>query len=595
MTDPASNAHRNADNDAVETDVDTEADDLDTGAGADARRGRRAATVVAGVTVAAMLVPQSMAYASLAGLPPQVGLYASTVPLVLYALVGTSRQLAVGPVAIVSLLAASALAPIAAESGTGAQVEAAAVLALLVAAVHLVMGVGRLGFLVRLLSHPVLVGFTAAAAVLIGVSQAKHLLGVSIPRSEHLHDTVPALLRATPGVHSVTVALGLVAVGLLVVLRRVVPRAPGALVVVVSTTAASYGLDLADRGVAVVGDIPGGFPVPGIPGLASDSGNLVVDLLPAAFVITLVGFMESIAVAKVYARRDHVRIDANRELVGLGLANLGAGLFGGYPVTGGFSRTAVNAAAGARSRAAGAVTAVVVAVVLVALTPLLEALPMATLAAIVLVAVTSLVDVAEITRIARVKRSDAATMALAFAATLALGVELGIAVAAAGSLVTIVARMMAPHTAVLGRLPAGNYRNVDRYPEAERIAGAVIVRFDVSLSYLNVDFVRRRIAAIVAGDIAGRRDAGHREPLEAVILDGEGLNDIDCTGAEALEELIEELDRQSVTVHLAHLKGPVRDVLDRTGLTGHIPHRIHDEVADAVAALARGSAQPSLP
>ncbi len=526
-----------------------------------------------------MLVPQAMAYALLAGLPAEVGLYASTVPVLLYALFGTSRQLAVGPVAIVSLLTASSLAAVA-DEGSAGYLAAAGVLSLLVAAVHLVMGVGRLGFLVRLLSHPVLVGFTSAAAVIIGASQVKHVLGVRIPRGEHLHQTVWELVRAAPETHLLTLGTGVGAIVLMVALGRFVPRVPGALAAVAVTTALSAFFDLESRGVAVVGAVPQGLP----PFTPPEDLGVVGALLPSAFVITLVGFMESIAVSKVYARRNRYQLDPDRELVGLGLANLGAGLFGGYPVTGGFSRTAVNAEAGARTKLASVVTASVVLLVIVAFTPAFSRLPSATLGAIVLVAVAKLFDLDEIRRIRELKTSDFVTLVVAFVATLALGVELGIAVAAVASLIVIAARMMAPHTAELGRLPdSGIFRNVERFPEAERIAGVAIIRFDVSLSYLNVDFVKRRI---------GRLVAEHDDALHALVIDGAGMNDIDSSATETLAELIGELESQGIAVHLAAVKGPVRDVLARAGLLQRLGDRVHDDVASAITALSTERCTP---
>lgn len=527
--------------------------------------------LAAGLTVAAMLVPQAMAYALLAGLPPQVGLYASTVPLLAYALFGTSRQLAVGPVAIVSLLTASALAPIV-EEGSAGYLAAASMLALVVALVHLVLGAGRLGFLVRLLSHPVLVGFTSAAALIIGTSQLRHVLGTRPEGGESWFSSIAAVLATLPDTHVPTLVVGAGALGLMVVLRRTRRTAPAALIAVVVTTLASVVWDLPARGVAVVGEIPRGLP----PLTPPRDLSLALDLVPAALAVTLVGVLESIAVAKVYARRDRYDIDPNRELLGLGAANLASGLVGGYPVTGGFSRTAVNAAAGARTRLAGVVTALIMLLVLVALTPLFTRLPQATLGAVVLVAVAGLVDVREMRYIRAVKPTDALTLAGAFVATLALGVELGIAVSAIGSAVVVFARMMRPHTAVLGRLPGPDvYRNVDRYPEATRTPGVVVVRFDVSLSYLNVEFMKDRIRGLV--DAAS---APH-----ALVLDLSGVNDIDSSAVTTLRELIDELAEQDVTVHLAAAKGPVRDVLQRTSLPAQVAGQ-HLTVDDAVASAA---------
>lgn len=540
----------------------------------------------AGLAVGAMLVPQGMAYALLAGLPPEVGLYASTVPLLLYAIFGTSRQLAVGPVAIVSLLSATTLASVA-DEGSAGYVAAAGLLALLVGAVHIVLGVARLGFLTRLLSHPVLVGFTSAAAFIIGASQVKHLLGVSLDDAEQFHETVWDLTQKASDAHGLTLAVGLGAIALMVGLKRWLPVLPGALVAVVVTTVASVVWDLEDRGVKVVGDIPQGLPPLTVP----DDLGIAGTLMPAALMITLVGYMESIAVAKVYARRNRYEINANRELIGLGAANLGAGFFGGYPVTGGFSRTAVNAEAGARTKLASLITAAVVTLVIVALTPLFEQLPSATLGAIVVVAVAKLFDVAGISHIRELKTADFVTLVVAFVATLAFGVELGIGISIVASVVVVAVRMMTPHTAVLGRLPGTTlYRNVARYPEAEQLPGVALIRFDVSLSYLNVEFMKRRVQRLVA-------DSG--PDLRAVVLDASGVNDIDTSAVEALSELILDLEQTGVAMHLAAAKGPVRDVLSRAGTYQQLGDRVHDQVHDAVLALAEtathGSTPPGVP
>lgn len=542
----------------------------------------------AGLAVGAMLVPQGMAYALLAGLPPEVGLYASTVPLVLYAIFGTSRQLAVGPVAIVSLLSATTIASVADEGTTG-YVTAAALLALLVGVVHIVLGVARLGFLTRLLSHPVLVGFTSAAALIIGASQVKHLLGVSLENDEHFHETVWELIQKSTDAHGLTLVVGLGAIALIVGLKRWLPVLPGALAAVAVTTVASVVWDLESRGIKVVGEIPQGLPPLTVP----DEFGIIGTLLPAAMVITLVGYMESIAVAKVYARRNRYEVDANRELIGLGAANVGAGLFGGYPVTGGFSRTAVNAEAGARTKLAALITAGVVLLVIVALTPLFEKLPSATLGAIVVVAVAKLFDVAEISHIRHLKTADFVTLVVAFLATLAFGVELGIGIAIAASIVVVAVRMMTPHTAELGRLPGSSlYRNVARFPQAERVPGVAIIRFDVSLSYLNVEFLKRRVHRLV--------DEGGPE-LRAVVLDASGVNDIDTSAVEAFTELVVDLAEDGIAVHLAGAKGPVRDVLMRSGTYQQLGDRVHDQVHDAVVALApdqaagHGNTPPGVP
>lgn len=536
--------------------------------------------LAAGLTVGAMLVPQAMAYALLAGLPPEVGLYAATIPVIVYAVFGTSRQLAVGPVAIVSLLTASALAPLV-EEGTSGYVTAAALLALMVGVIHIVMGLGRLGFLVNFLSHSVLVGFTAAAAIIIGFSQAKHILGISTERKDHFFETVLEVIRNISETNMTTLFLGLGSLAFLFGLKRYAGRAPAALLVVVGSILAVELFDLESRGVKVVGDIPDTLPAFGLP---TFDGSLVRGLATTALVITIVGFMESIAVAKVYARRHRYEVDANSELVGLGVANLAAGLFGGYPVTGGFSRTAVNDTAGARTQLASLITATIVIVTIAFLTPLFGSLPNAALGAIIIMAVIGLIDTAEMRHIAKVKKSDLIGLSVAFFATLILGIEIGILVAVVASMLVVFARMSMPHTAVLGHVDGTtSYRNVERFPEARTIAGIHVVRIDAALSFVNAVNIKKLLI-----DEATAIDESPR----ALVLDASGINDIDATGVEMLTDVLAETSHLGVTMHLSDVKGPVRDVLRRAGIWSELGDRVHTSTSDAVTAISRHRPAP---
>ncbi|MFT5530780.1 MAG: SulP family sulfate permease [Candidatus Poriferisodalaceae bacterium] len=529
--------------------------------------------LAAGLTVGAMLVPQAMAYALLAGLPPEVGLYAATIPVAVYALFGTSRQLAVGPVAIVSLLTASALAPLV-EEGTAGYLGAAALLALMVGVVHIVLGVGRLGFLVNFLSHSVLVGFTAAAAIVIGFSQAKHLFGVSTERKDHFYETVLEVIDKLSGTNVETLFLGVMALLVMFGLKRFAPRVPGALVVVIGSILAVKTFGLEERGVKVVGDIPDTLPAFGLPDF---DGSLISTLAMTALVITLVGFMESIAVAKVYARRHRYEVDPNSELIGLGAANVASGLFGGYPVTGGFSRTAVNDTAGARTPLASLITAGIVLAAIAFLTPLFASLPNAALGAIIIMAVVGLVDVAEMRHIAAIKRSDLIGLGVAFFATLILGIELGILVAVVASMLVVFARMSMPHSAVLGHVDGTtSYRNVERFPEAHTINGIQILRIDAALSFVNAVNVKRLLLT--------KADSITEEP-RAMVLDASGINDLDATGAEMLKEVLIEVADRKVLLHLCNVKGPVRDVMRNAGIWDALGNRIHASANDAIVAI----------
>jgi SulP family sulfate permease len=427
----------------------------------------------------------------------------------------------------------------------------------------------------------VLVGFTAAAAIIIGFSQAKHLFGISTERKDHFYETVLEVVGKLGDTNGTTLVLGLVALATLFALKKYVPAAPAALVVVVGSIVAVELFDLEARGVKVVGDIPGSLPAFGVPEF---DGSLIGSLTGTALVITLVGFMESIAVAKVYARRHRYEVEPNSELIGLGAANVAAGLFGGYPVTGGFSRTAVNDTAGARTPLASLITAGIVLATIAFLTPLLTSLPNAALGAVIIMAVIGLVDVAEMRHIAKVKRSDLIGLGIAFFATLILGIELGIAVAVVASMLVVFARMSTPHFAVLGHVDGTtSYRNVERFPEAQTTDGVRIVRIDAALSFVNALNVKRLLL-----DQAETLDSSPR----SLVLDASGINDIDATGAEMLTEVIAELDERNIRLFLTDVKGPVRDVLWRAGIWEQLDDRIFTSTNDAITAVRASRSAP---
>ena len=508
----------------------------------------------AGLTVGVMLIPQGMAYALIAGLPPIYGLYASLVPLVIYALFGTSRQLAVGPVAMVSLLVAAAVGPIA-GGDTQLYIGLALLLSLMVGLLQFGLGLARFGFLVNFLSHPVLAGFTSAAALIIGLSQLKHLLGISIERSHYIHEILWTAVQKAGAVDPMTLVLGGGSIALLVGLRWWKKSFPGALAAVVVTTLATWGFGLHEMGVAIVGSVPSGLPAPTVPPM--DAGA-VGDLVPSALAIGLVGFMESIAVAKVYAARHRYEVDANKELVGLGLANVAGAFFSAYPTTGGFSRTAVNDQSGARTNLAAIFSAGIIALTLLFLTPLFYFLPKAVLAAIVMVAVFGLIEWEEVVHLWHVDRTDLALMGVTFVATLGLGIEQGILTGVIVSLIAVIYQTSQPHTAIMGRLPdTSTYRNLRRNPEALTKSHVVVVRMDANLYFANASAFKDLVL-----------EADVKSPaLQTIVVDMYPVNRIDSTGVEALEEVIETCRRHGVTVLLAGVKGPVRDVLDDAGVS----------------------------
>jgi SulP family sulfate permease len=534
-------------------------------------RPRLRGDLVAGLTVAVMLVPQGMAYANLAGMPPVTGLYAAIVGIVAYALLGTSGSLAVGPVAITSLLTLSGLEAIAAPEDPSYP-AIAALLALTVGAILLLAGVLRLGFLVNFLSHPVISGFTSAAAITIAASQLKDLLGVDIGRQEGVVDTVRAVGEELSTLSGWTLAIGLASVVALFAGKKLAPRAPIALIVMVVATVVAWAASLTDRGVAVLGDVPTGFPSPELPEM---SGSLLGDLMPVALTIAVVAYAEGVSVAKAIARRTRERIDANQELVATGAANAASGLFAGFPIAGGFSRTAVNHQAGARTPLASLVTAAMLTIAVLWLTPALYYLPKAVLAAVVVVAVIGLVDVGDAVETFRTRRSDFAALAVTFLATLFVGVEPGLAIGLVFSLLLFVVRSASPHATELGRVEGTHeFRNVDRWTTrtSDHIA---LLRVDGPLFFANTKALEDRVAALVAG----------RPSVDAVVLDASGIGDLDASGAHVLAELDQDLAASGVTLHLATVRGPVRDVMHRAELWEAMEGRIHPSLGDAVRAI----------
>ena len=553
------------------------------------------ADALAAVIVTIMLIPQSLAYAMLAGLPPEVGLYASILPLVAYAIVGSSRTLAVGPVAVVSLMTASAVAPVAA-AGLADAMTAAVVLAALSGLVLILMGVLRLGFLANFLSHSVISGFITASGLLIAAGQLRHILGVSGGG-----DTLPEIASSLAGqwgaINTETLAVGAAVMSFLYVARRwakatlaaiglplwladaIARAAPVA--AIAATIVAVTMLDLGDKGVALVGAIPAGLPVPGFPRVTLD---LILALTPAAILISAVGFVESVSVAQTLAARRRERIVADQELIGLGAANIAASISSGYPVTGGFARSVVNFDAGARTPAAGVFTAVGIALATLYLTPWLANLPQATLAATIILAVLSLVDFKTLTRTWRYSRSDFAAMATTFVVTLLWGVETGITSGVILSLVLHLWRTSRPHTAVVGQVPGTeHYRNVERH-EVITHPEIVSLRVDEGLWFANARFLEDRIAAVVAAQPAVRH----------VILMCPAVNAIDTSALESLEEINRRLREQGIGFHLSEVKGPVVDRLTRTDFLSHLNGRVFLSQHEAVSRLLSCRSAPCL-
>ncbi len=508
----------------------------------------------AGITVAMMLIPQGMAYALLAGLPPVMGLYASMLPMILYALLGTSRQVSVGPVALDSILIAVGIGTLA-EVGTEAYMTLAILLAASVGTIQLLMGIVRLGFLVNFLSYPVLCGFSTAAALITAISQLKHLVGVNLAQAYDLTAVISGLYAQRAEISLLTLIMGVSTILLMIFIRRYVPRIPGPLSVVVLGTLLVWALDLGSVGVQIVGEVPSGLPIFMIP---MPEWSLIGSLLPLALTIALVGFAQTISIAKSLAHKQGYDIDANQELIGLGLANLGSSLTQGYSVSGGLSRSAVNARAGANTPLAAVLTATIIGITLVYLTPLIFHLPKVILAAIILVSAVGLIDMREIRYLFRVKKSEGALLVFTFITTLSVGITYGLSFGIIASILLFIILNTRPHAAILGRLPGTNiFRNVRDFSEAETISGLVILRIDASLYFANAEFLKAKAREICQQ---------YGDALKAIILDASAINDLDSSADTALHQISADFKRRNIDFYIAGVKGPVRKVMKRSGL-----------------------------
>ena len=550
---------------------------------------------LAALIVTLMLIPQSLAYAMLAGLPPVTGLYASILPLLAYSLFGTSRTLSVGPVAVVSLMTAAALGPLFA-AGSAEYVAAALLLAMLSGAVLLVMALLRLGFLANFLSHPVISGFISASGILIAFGQLRHILGIQVQGD----DAISQLLGLAAGLGDTNLPTLLLGLGSLAFLYLARSRLSGWLqaaglgarlagnlakagpvLALIGAIALVSGLDLVEAGVRVVGEVPQGLPSFGLP--APDFA-LALQLLPAALLISLVGFVESVSVGQTLAAKRRQRIEPNQELVALGSANVAAALSGGFPVTGGFARSVVNYDAGAQTPMAGALTAAGIALTVLFFTPLLHNLPHAVLAATIIIAVLGLVDLGALARTWRYSREDALAMAATMLGVLLVGVEAGILLGVGLSLLLFLWRTSQPHVAVVGQLPGSeHFRNVERHHVVQS-SRVLSVRVDESLYFPNARFLEDRIAELV----------GQHPQAEHLVLMCPGVNLIDASALESLEAISERLHAAGVQLHLSEVKGPVMDRLRRSDFLQAFGGQVFLSQFEALLALDPHTARAAL-
>jgi len=531
------------------------------------------ADITAGVVLAALLVPQGMAYGELAGVSPVAGLYATMVPLVVYFLLGRSRILVLGPDSAVAPLVAAAIIPLAAPGDVPERLALAGLLALLVGAIMLAGGLTRFGFVTELLSLPVRLGYLAGIAVTVIVSQLPALFGFSVD-AENFLPSLRGFFEGLDETNGTALAIGAGSLVVIVGFRNVAPKIPGVFVAVVGATAvvALFGLD--DK-VAVVGSVPAGLPSFGLPDVTFDDFKR---LIPAAVGIAFVAFTDTSILSRSYAARLRQEVDQNHELGVLGVANIATGLFQGFPISSSSSRTAVAEDVGAKSQIAGLSGAVVLALLLIFGTGLVEDLPLACLAAIVIIAVLGLIDVPALRQLAQWRRDEFVLSMLAFGGVALLGVLWGVGIAIAASLLAFVRRQWRPHDAVLGRVDQlKGYHDTQRYPEARQVPGLVLYRFDAPLFFANADYFRARVRSLA-------RAGGVRW----IVVAAEPITDVDATAGETLRALDDELAAEGIELVFAELKDPVRDRLRRYGIADKIgPDRFFPTLGVAVATYLR--------
>jgi SulP family sulfate permease len=532
---------------------------------------------LAGLTVWALLVPQALAYAQLGGFDPVVGLYASVGALLGYALMGGVREMSVGPEATIALLTASIIAPLA-EGDPSRYLALGAGVALVAGILLILAGLARLGFVTRYLSRPLLVGYVAGSALVMIVSQLDSLIGITLVAQDDTVAELTETVRRIGETDLTTLAVGAGVIAIVVIVKRIDRRLPAHLIGVLLAIGASVALGLQEKGVKVVGDIPAGLPPLGLPQIGL--GDLQLLLVPAAAIGLLI-YADSGVTGQVLGRRGGYRVDGNREFVGLGSANIGASLTGGFPVNGSQSRSFTAADMGARSQLAGVVAVVLVLITLLFLTGLFEPLPKAALAGVIVVVAAGLLDPGEFRQLSRVARSEAALAVLAAAIVVAVGMLAGVLIVVLLSLLLVAQRAARPSRNFLVRVPGtDSYRAINSTPAGQAEPGMVIYRFDGPLFFANAEVFRDDVTrAVTAAD----------PPARWVVLDMESIADTDSTATSMLVELIEDLEARGANVVFARLKASVAAYLDRAGVSASTdPGRVFLEVDDAVAAFRGG-------
>ena len=507
---------------------------------------------IAGITVSIILIPQGIAYALIAGLPPIYGLYCALVPQLVYAIFGSSRQVAIGPVAMDSLIVATGVSTLA-LAGSDSYIAIAILLALMVGSIQFLLGVFRLGFIVNFLSKPVISGFTSAVALTIGINQFRNLFGVDFVQSDQIQYVLEDLWFNIIDFNFHTTVIGLISVGVIILLRKINKKIPNALLVVVVgiLTIRYFGEEFSD--VAIVKDIPSGLPSFSFPEIDISQ---MKELLPIALTLVMVGYLETISIGKsLEAKQDEYKLRPNQELIALGLSNIIGSWFKAYPSTSSFSRSAINQESGATTGMASLVSVVIVLLTLLFLTPLFYHLPKTVLAAIIIVAVFGLVNIKEAIFLWKANNLDFWLLVVTFFSTLLFGIEYGIMIGVGLSLIILIFRTSRPYVAELGKVPDSDfYRNRERFNEVILDDEVLVFRFDAQLFYANASYFIETLELMV-------EKKGPR--LKLIVLDAESINRVDSTGVEMLKERIRFYNKKGVLFYFAGVKGPVRDHLFR--------------------------------
>jgi len=524
----------------------------------------------AGITTGIMLIPQGMAYALIAGLPPIYGLYAALIPPVVYSIFGSSYQLSVGPVATASILIFAGLTQL--NLSAEQFILAASVLAFLVGLIQFIFGLSRLGFIVNFLSRPVITGYTSAAALIIGVSQLKNLLGIEGKSSSHFIYVLREIFDTSNDISLNSLLFGAIAMAMLILLRKINRKLPGPIIAVILGIVGVHIFDLSSQ-LKILKDIPSGLP---------DFQPLHFtfeefrEILPLALIISLVSFLESISISKtLQLRSNEYQVKANNELIALGLANMTGSLFRSFPVSGGFARSAVHQQAGARTPLALMISSLLIGITLLFLTPVFYYLPKSILAAIIIVAVMQLINFREAKNLWSISKRDFWMMIATFIATLLIGIQEGIITGVLLSLVMVIFKSTYPHTAVLGKLPDTNYyRNLNRFPEAFDRRDIIIFRFDAQLYFANIQFFVDTLCELInkKGKV-----------LKVIVINSQAINGLDMSAVHGLKEFIKDIQSRGLNIYFTEVIGPVRDVMKKTGIYELLgKDHFHMRVQDAI-------------